>query len=95
MPASILSGIILYSVPCRLLTPFINNVLFDVDFIFAPAEIKKLIKSKTSGSIAIFFNLTSLLDKQLFRIAVSVAPTDIFLNKYESCFLNFFFLDTT
>ena len=53
----------------------------------APDLFKKLIRSIISGSIAIFFNLTCLFDKQQFKIAVSVAPTDIFLNLYDIFFL--------
>ena len=79
MPASILSGIILYLVPFKLITPLIKIDLFEINLILAPESFKKLIKSITSGSIAIFFNKTSLVDKQLFKIAVSVAPTEIFL----------------
>src|SRR6056300_353983 len=80
VPASILSGIILYLIPFRFLTPLIINDLFLSKFILAPAFFKKLIKSMTSGSIAMLLILVLLFDRHEFKIAVSVAPTEIFAN---------------
>ena len=50
VPASIRSGIILYSVPWSFLVPVMLKVLVPAPFINAPHEIKKFARSTTSGS---------------------------------------------
>ena len=76
VPASILSGIGLNSVPFNLLTPSITISFSPAPFIFAPALFKKFAKSTISGSLAAFritvFPFINTHDKIIF----SVAPTD-------------------
>ena len=78
VPASILSNIIEYVVSLISVTPVIFIDLFDNQEILHPIFLKKLIKSKISGSIAQFDSIVMPLAKLAAIIKFSVAPTDIF-----------------
>ena len=62
------------------LTPSIFKVRLPINFIFAPPDFKKFIKSIISGSIAQFLRMVIPFAKHAAIIVFSVAPTLIFEN---------------
>ena len=76
VPASIWSGIIEYSVPCNLLTPFILITSVPAPFISAPMLFKKLATSTICGSFATFSITVFPGIKLAASIIFIVAPTE-------------------
>ena len=76
VPVSILSLITEQLILFKDFTPSISNVLLLDHFILAPATTRKLTKSLTSGSIAIFLSMVLPLDNTEAIITCSDAPTE-------------------
>src|SRR3989344_3341205 len=79
-PASILSGIVLYSPPFNFPTPSIVMKGVPAPLILAPHEFKKLAKLSISGSQAQFFKIVLPLAREEAIIIASVPVTLMFLN---------------
>ena len=76
VPASILSGIILYSVPLSVFTPFISMQSVPAPSICAPIEIRKLARSTVSVSRAALFITVLPSAMHAAIIKFSVAPLE-------------------